>query len=81
MLSRIDQRLPLLGRGARDQPARLQTMSAAISWSYDLLGPEEQALFRRLSVFLVRSRRGSRARCRCIQLPRHPGRSQPRAGN
>jgi len=52
MLSRLDQRLPLLGRGARDQPARLQTMSAAISWSYDLLGPEEQALFRRLSVFL-----------------------------
>jgi predicted ATPase/DNA-binding XRE family transcriptional regulator len=43
--------LPLLTGGGRDQPARLQTLDAAIAWSYDLLPPDEQALFRALSVF------------------------------
>ncbi len=45
---------PLLGvlrRGPRDLPPRQQTLEAAISWSYGLLGPAEQALFRRLAVF------------------------------
>ena len=43
--------LQLLTGGARDQPARLQTMQGAIAWSYDLLDAAEQTLFRRLSVF------------------------------
>ncbi len=43
--------LPLLVGGGRDQPARLQTMDAAIAWGYTLLPAEEQALFRALSVF------------------------------
>jgi excisionase family DNA binding protein len=48
---RLERRLPILTRGARDAPARLQTMCAAIAWSYDLLGAAEQRLFRRLAVF------------------------------
>ncbi|HEY7033900.1 MAG TPA: LuxR C-terminal-related transcriptional regulator [Thermomicrobiales bacterium] len=52
LLARLDPRLPLLTGGARDQPERLQTMRDAIAWSYDLLTPEEQRLFWRLSVFV-----------------------------
>jgi predicted ATPase/DNA-binding CsgD family transcriptional regulator len=51
LLARLDQRLPLLVGGARDQPARLRAMRDAISWSYDLLDESEQTLFRRLAVF------------------------------
>ena len=52
LLSRLERRLPLLTGGARDQPARLQTMRDAITWSHDLLTEEERALFRRLAVFV-----------------------------
>ena len=43
--------LELLTGGARDLPERQQTLRRAIKWSYDLLSPAEQKLFRRLSVF------------------------------
>ncbi len=51
LLTRLSQRLQLLTSGPRTLPARQQTLRKTIQWSYDLLGPEEQALFRRLAVF------------------------------
>ncbi|MDQ3654840.1 MAG: tetratricopeptide repeat protein [Chloroflexota bacterium] len=51
MLTRLTTRLPLLTGGARDLPLRQQTLRNTIAWSYELLTPDEQARFRRLSVF------------------------------
>jgi non-specific serine/threonine protein kinase len=50
--ARLDQALPLLTGGPRDQPERQQAMRNTIAWSYDLLSAPEQRLFRRLSVFV-----------------------------
>jgi predicted ATPase/serine/threonine protein kinase len=49
--ARLEHRLELLTSGPRDVPERQQTLRRAIQWSYDLLTPAEQRLFRRLSVF------------------------------
>jgi len=49
--ARIEHRLELLTGGPRDMPERQQTLRRTIQWSYDLLTPAEQRLFRRLSVF------------------------------
>src|SRR5581483_4055075 len=51
LLARLTSRLRLLTGGMRDLPERQQTLHNAIAWSYDLLDPPEQALFRQLSVF------------------------------
>ena len=51
LLTRLDRMLPLLTGGPHDKAARQRSMGAAIGWSYDLLDPDEQALFRRLAVF------------------------------
>ncbi|MGI8940713.1 MAG: ATP-binding protein [Actinomycetota bacterium] len=50
LLDRLSSRLGLLTGGPRDLPARQQTLRNAIDWDYTLLEPEEQTLFRRLSV-------------------------------
>lgn len=52
MLSRLESSLNLLTGGARDLPLRQQTLRATVDWSYSLLSPAEQSLFRRLSVFV-----------------------------
>jgi predicted ATPase len=52
MRTRLASSLQLLTGGARDLPARQQTLRQAIDWSYDLLSESEQRLFRRLSVFI-----------------------------
>jgi predicted ATPase/class 3 adenylate cyclase len=48
---RLAGSLKALGSGARDLPARQQTLRATIEWSYELLTPSEQRLFEILSVF------------------------------
>jgi predicted ATPase/DNA-binding winged helix-turn-helix (wHTH) protein len=52
LLARLASRLQLLTGGPRDLPERQQTLRAAMDWSYDLLNPAEQKLFRRLAVFV-----------------------------
>ena len=51
LLAQLHHRLEPLVGGARDLPARHQTMRAALDWSYDLLEEPESRLFRALSVF------------------------------
>ena len=50
IVERLAQRLDVL-KGGRDADPRQQTLRATIEWSYELLSPEEQELFARLSVF------------------------------
>lgn len=49
---RLRHRMSLLASGARNVPDRHRTMRAALTWSHNLLNPDERALFRRLSVFV-----------------------------
>src|SRR5574341_885873 len=51
ILERLGSRLDFLKGGARDLPARHQTLRHAIDWSYDLLGEDEKAFFRWIAVF------------------------------
>ena len=52
ILEKLRGGLAVLSGGARDLPARQQTLRNAIAWSYDLLDDSIQAFFRRLSVFV-----------------------------
>ena len=51
ILDRLNRHLPVAATGPRDAPQRQRTLKATIDWSYELLTPEEQQLFARLSVF------------------------------
>ncbi len=51
LLSRLTERLDLLGEGPVDVPVRQQTLRGAIDWSYDLLGRADRELFAALGVF------------------------------
>jgi predicted ATPase/DNA-binding CsgD family transcriptional regulator/DNA-binding XRE family transcriptional regulator len=51
LLTRLDRPLTVLVGDGFDLPERQQTLRRTIQWSYDLLSEEEQALFRRLTVF------------------------------
>jgi predicted ATPase/DNA-binding CsgD family transcriptional regulator len=51
LLPLLAQRLRVLTGGPRDVPSRQRTLRDTIAWSHSLLTPEEQALFRRFSVF------------------------------
>lgn len=52
ILQRLEHRLTLLTGGARDLPARQQTLRDTIAWSFDLLNANEKTLFARLGVFV-----------------------------
>jgi predicted ATPase len=49
---RLDQRLHVLTGGLRTSPRRHQTLRAALDWSCQLLSAHEQAVLRRLAVFV-----------------------------
>ena len=52
ILAKLENRLKLLIGGARDLPARQQTMRGTVAWSYELLNEDEKTLFRRLAIFV-----------------------------
>lgn len=51
LAERLNKEFAVLTSGRRDALPHHQTLRATLDWSYDLLGPVEQMLFARLSVF------------------------------
>jgi predicted ATPase/DNA-binding CsgD family transcriptional regulator len=51
LVLRLDDRFRLLGADVGSGARRGHTLRATVGWSYDLLGEEERALWRRASVF------------------------------
>ncbi|MFC7589297.1 ATP-binding protein [Nonomuraea antimicrobica] len=50
VVARLDDRFRLLASGQRGAPARQQTLTAVIAWSWDLLSEDERVVLRRLAV-------------------------------
>lgn len=50
--ARLDERFQVLTGGTRATLRRHQTLRAALEWSYGLLSPDEQTVFRRVGVFV-----------------------------
>jgi predicted ATPase/DNA-binding XRE family transcriptional regulator len=48
---RLDDKFWQVTRGARTELARPRTLEAVVSWSYNLLGEDEQRVFERMAVF------------------------------
>lgn len=51
LLARLDEHLPSLAGGARDLPARQQTLRATLEWSHGLLAPVAREALARLAIF------------------------------
>ena len=51
IVDRLDRRFELLTEGPRTAAPRQRTLRAVVDWSYELLDPDEQRVFERLSVF------------------------------
>ncbi len=51
LAQRLNERFKILTGGSRTALPRQKTLSALIDWSYDLLTPQEQMLFRRTAIF------------------------------
>jgi predicted ATPase/DNA-binding CsgD family transcriptional regulator len=51
LLDRIDDRFALLASSDRTAPSRQRSLAATVEWSYQLLGQQEQRVFRAVSVF------------------------------
>ena len=78
ILARLEHQLDVLAAGARDLPARQQTLRGAIAWSYDLLDDGGRRLLDRLSVFAGRLRpRGRRGGLRPGRGARRRRRRRP----
>jgi predicted ATPase/transcriptional regulator with XRE-family HTH domain len=54
LLRRLARDVLLSPVGARDLPERQRTINATIAWSYQLLGPDDQQVFRRFGALPVR---------------------------
>jgi len=52
ILARLDDSLKLLTGGARDLPARQQTLRNTLDWSHSLLDSQEKIIFARLGIFI-----------------------------
>jgi len=68
LLSGIEDRFQLLGGGRRRQ--RQRTLEATLDWSYDLLDPDEQRVFRSLGVFGATFDLAAAAAVADLELPR-----------
>lgn len=51
LAERLEEDMGVLPSGPRDVPARQQTLTATIEWSYNLLNADEKLVFDRLAVF------------------------------
>src|SRR2546430_16728430 len=51
LYGRLEKSFSALGAGARDLPTRQQTLTGAITWSYEMVDPPGRRLLARFSVF------------------------------